>query len=138
MKYISSTVLFLGLLQCCKQPNNINKQLEPNSIKTESQKLSTEDYAEDTPLPPSPFYGYFVSFTEGDYYHAVFKLLDSTHTSLWMPDNKNIERMLINNKRKLLKISYTITRDYIPEAGDTITMEFIKTIEVIKTKSKSR
>lgn len=142
MKYLITVILILVLVGCTKTSND-KGNIKPSAptqekIKNDSIQLTIDDLVsedtnqEDAPLPKSPFVGYFKFFTEGDYYHAVFKLMDSTKTSLWMPNDKNIERQLIDNRNKLLRISYYIKKDFVPEAGDTMKMEFIKSIEVVK------
>ena len=141
MKYLFIIVISLIMFSC---DGKIQNKDEPVSADKEDATVQTVDTLETddeiivySDVPKSPFEGYFKEYQTGDYVHAIFMLKDKSLVSLWLPndniiDINYIKDKLNNSKGRLIKIFYDVQSKFIPEAGDTIKLEIIKSIEIIK------
>ena len=139
-KIIVLVFLFCLLISCgnkkqdnLESTNNNTHQVVKNPIdSTESFNKPDFQRIVYVDVPQSPFNGYFENFEIGDYVHALFKLNDSSVVSLWLPNSVLIEEKLKNSKGKMLKIFYELKTEFLPEAGDSIKIEVIKSIKIIE------
>ena len=141
MKYLFIIVISWIMFSC---EGKIQNNDEAVAVDKEDATVQTVDTLEtddeslvSSVFPESPFEGYFKEYQIGDYVHALFILKDSSLVSLWLPndniiDINYIKDKLNNSKGRLIMIFYDVQSKFIPEAGDTIKLEIIKSIEIIK------
>ena len=120
-------MLFITSCQPDTKNNNIN-----SDVKTDSAKIDESNNIQEDIFPNNPFEGYFVKYEVGDYVHIIFQLLDSTEVSLWMSNDSTIEKALNNNMSSLFKVYYKTHTKFIWEAGDSVKIEIIESIEVME------
>jgi hypothetical protein len=83
--------------------------------------------AKDTIISTNTTEGYFLRMEMGDYYHAIFRRKDGREISFFA--DPKFETILTNLRGKLLKISYTVKKTPIPEAGGIMKIEVLNHVE---------
>lgn len=71
--------------------------------------------------------GKFVSFEQGDYFHADIKNSKGKTLSFWLGGERCLECFIALNQGKTMTFTYEIVDTYIPESGGRMVIERIKT-----------
>ncbi len=68
----------------------------------------------------------YIGYEEGDYLHTKFKT--ERGGILWLWGNYDLLPILKKNKNKWITVEYTIEDQYIPEAGETMTIKILQAV----------
>jgi hypothetical protein len=91
--------------------------------------FSTTTFAENI-LATLTIDGYYIGTEVGDYVHTNIKTIHGDKMSFW--GNNDLMPFLEKNRGKLIRFTYQIVDEYIPEGRTTKRIEVLKKAKVIK------